>query len=106
MCAASPHFAQGCGISMMTSPSPALLDIARQFSHGAIGSGRSAARSGLFAHEPLAAAHMRVDALLGHGHELARVVAVVMHPLVDEVVHGEAPHLRVRAPARKVLRSE
>src|SRR2546428_3805892 len=52
-------------------------------------------RGGLFALEALRVPHVRPHALLREREELLGVVAVVVHPLVEEIAHGQAPGLRV-----------
>jgi len=49
---------------------------------------------------------VRVDALLRDGQQLAGVVAVVMHPLVDEIADRHPADLRVGAPAGELLRPQ
>ena len=56
----------------------------------------------LLADEFLAVAHHRPDVGLDIRLQLAEVVAIVVHPLVHEVLHADVAHYLVRAPSREV----
>src|SRR6266496_2520388 len=56
----------------------------------------------LLADELLRVPHVRVDARLHDREQLSRVVAVVMHPLLQKILHAEGPDLRILAAPLEV----